>query len=353
LQAELSGYPDEITQYYLQVPHMADRVYALAHQIGTQQATVYDTVLAVQTYLMQNYAYSLSVSRSTDVPLLEDFLFVNRAGHCEFYATGMAILLRILGIPARVVNGFARGRWNEYGHFFTVRQSDAHSWVEVYFPSYGWVEFDPTPEAAFGETYQEFVEKESLLASLYRYSEYLRVRWNRYVVDYDREDQAEALFRAYISTRSARRNFRSWLSQQKSRLERLTRLFSWRNILRVAGVLLGGLLAGYLIFRILSRWHIRIPWPAWRFRKRAGRKQIVRFYHRMRRILAHKGISLTSSATPGEFSRYVAQEYATYAQGVDDLTRLYYAVRYGHAELTPEQFGQITQTLRAIKNQKG
>jgi transglutaminase-like putative cysteine protease len=56
----------------------------------------------------------------------------------------MAILLRVLGVPARVVNGFAQGRWNEYGRFFTVRQSDAHAWVEVYFPSHGWVVFDPT-----------------------------------------------------------------------------------------------------------------------------------------------------------------------------------------------------------------
>lgn len=350
LREESQEYPEDIARYYLQVPEMAERVRVLARQIGDHEATVYDKALAVQTYLIQNYAYSLDVPRSGTVPLLEDFLFLNKAGHCEYYATSMAILLRILGIPARVVNGFARGRWNEYGHFFTVRQSDAHSWVEVYFPSYGWITFDPTPGAAFGETYQEFVEQENLIASLYRYSEYLRVRWNRYVVDYDREDQAQAIVSTFIAARQARRNLRSWLSQQRQRLERIKARFSGQNILRMTAIIGGTACAGYMLLWLLRRWRIRIPWPSWRIRKRARQKQIVRFYHRMRRILARKGVSLASSATPGEFARYVAQEYAVYAQDVHELTDLYYAVRYGHLELRQEHLWQITNTLQHIKS---
>ncbi len=348
LRTASRAYPEEIAAYYLQVPDVAERVHDLARQLGEHQATPYDAALAVQNYLQQNYAYSLNVRRSGDVPLLEDFLFVNKAGHCEFYATGMAILLRLQGIPARVVNGFARGRWNEFGHFFTVRQSDAHSWVEVYIPSSGWVQFDPTPAAAFGETYQEFVEKKSLVASLYRYSEYLRVRWNRYIVDYNREDQAQAIFKAFMATRSARRDLRNWLRQQRERVERVKVQFSWHNMTKALGWTLAALLMCYGGLRLLKRRHIRIPW----FRRR-GRKRTttyaVRFYHQMRRMLARKGVSLAASATPGEFAGYVTREYTGYAQDVQAVTDVYYAIRYGHIDVNHEQLHHIRTALRNIK----
>ena len=344
-------YPDEIAAYYLQIPEVTERVWTLARQLGENQATPYDRALAVQNYLAQNYTYSLNVQRSTDMPLLEDFLFVNKAGHCEFYATAMTILLRLQGIPARVVNGFARGRWNEFGHFFTVRQSDAHSWVEVYFPSFGWIQFDPTPGAAFGESYQEFVEKESLLASLYRYSEYLRVRWNHYIIDYDREDQAQAVLSAFLASRSASRNLRTWFRRQGRRLERVKQQFSRENLGRILGMLGASVLLAYGISRLLKRWRIRIPWFRWR-KRRAKATYVVRFYHQMRRILARKGVSLAASATPGEFARYVAQDYAVYAQDVQAVTDLYYAVRYGHIEITQEQLQRITTALRNMKKHR-
>ena len=261
----------------------------------------------------------------------------------------MAILLRLQGIPARVVNGFARGRWNEFGHFFTVRQSDAHSWVEVYFPSFGWIQFDPTPGAAFGATYQEFVERENLVASLYRYSESLRVRWNRYIVDYDREDQAQAILNAFMASRSARRNLRNWFRQQGDRLKWVEQQFSWENIRRIVGVIGGTLLLAYGMLRLLTRWRIRIPWFRRRKRRPKATQYVVRFYRQMRRMLARKGVSLAASATPGEFARYVEREYTGYAQDVQAVTDLYYAVRYGHIEITQEELRNITTALRNMR----
>jgi transglutaminase-like putative cysteine protease len=350
LRDDMTEYPEHISRFYLQVPEISDRITDLAQQIVVQQETVYDKVLAVQSFLMQNYAYSLDVQRSGDIPPLEDFLFVNQAGHCEYYATSMAILLRLVGVPTRIVNGFAQGRWNEFGHFFTVRQSDAHSWVEVYFPSYGWVQFDPTPGAAFGETYQEFLERESVIARLYRYSENLRVRWNRYIVDYSREDQANALVNAFIATRNARRSLRAWVSQQQYRVKHLKELFSWTNIGRVCGILMALMLTFYGLKRILRHWRIRLP--IWRWRKRAAGRQIVKFYHQMRRILARKGISRETSLTPGEFARYVAQEYAYYGPDVREITDAYYAVRYGALELTQEQLDRIEGMLNMMKKRE-
>src|SRR5690606_23943302 len=76
---------------------------------------------------------------------LEHFLFESRRGHCEFYSTGMAVMLRTLGVPSRNVTGFIGGTWNRFGRFYAVRQGDAHSWVEVFLPDVGWTRFDPTP----------------------------------------------------------------------------------------------------------------------------------------------------------------------------------------------------------------
>ena len=78
---------------------------------------------------------------------LDDFLFDSKRGHCEFYSTAMAVMLRTLGVPTRNVTGFIGGTYNRFGRYYAVRQGDAHSWVEVYVDGQGWVTFDPTPPA--------------------------------------------------------------------------------------------------------------------------------------------------------------------------------------------------------------
>jgi protein-glutamine gamma-glutamyltransferase len=348
LRTEPAAYPATVAQLYLQVPELADRIHTLAEEIGGQEATAYDKVVAVQVFLMHNYTYSLDVQRSGDVPPLEDFLFVNQAGHCEYYATSMAILLRILGIPTRLVNGFAQGRWNEFGHFFTVRQSDAHAWVEVFFPSSGWVTFDPTPAVAFGDAYRQFAEQRGVLASLYRYSEYLRTSWNRYIVDYSREDQARAIVGAFVASHRARRNFRRSLRRFSERVKAVVGQISWRDI-GLAVLLLGAssVLLSRLL-RIFGSVHLRLPRLL--RRKRGRQRQILRFYQTMLGVLAKKGVTRSASVTPGEFARLVARDHAACGQPVQEITELYYAVRYGQAEFTPADYTRVEQALRTLKS---
>jgi transglutaminase-like putative cysteine protease len=348
LRNDRGSYPNIITYLYLQLPELAERIQELAHQIGDSYDNAYDKASAIQNFLMQNYEYSLDVQRTPNLLPLEDFLFVNKAGHCEYYATSMAILLRILGVPTRVVNGFAQGRWNEFGHFFTVRQSDAHAWVEVFFPSHGWVAFDPTPEAAFGDAYRQFAERKSFMASLYRYSEYLRVRWNRYIVDYSRDDQAQALFKAVIATRSTQQSLKYSMDHLIRRLKNiLMTQISWREIGGIVGIVGAGILFIWGLSRLCSHFHIRFP--VFRKQRKVTRKKIIQFYHTMLHILAKKGIIKHSSATPGEFARYVAQQHAHYENDVRHLTNLYYAVRYGHTDLTQEDLFYTEKLLRRMK----
>ena len=116
---------------------------------------------------------------------LADFLFNVKAGHCEYFATAMAVMLRTRGVAARLVNGFTAGEYNEAAGAYTVRNSDAHSWVEVYFPeTRSWVTFDPTPSAGRLEPVRT-----GLAAQLEKYGEALELLWFQYVVGYDKQEQ--------------------------------------------------------------------------------------------------------------------------------------------------------------------
>jgi len=117
--------------------------YALARRLREQSATPYEFVLAVEQHFSQGYAYSENPPPS-DVPL-EDFLFRDKRGYCQQFSGAMALLLRLGGVPARVAAGFAPGVYDSERKDFVVRDLDAHSWVEVFFPGIGWVTRDPTP----------------------------------------------------------------------------------------------------------------------------------------------------------------------------------------------------------------
>jgi transglutaminase-like putative cysteine protease len=122
------------------------RMYALARQLAAGQPTSYDVVKAVEDHLQRNYQYAERVPRH-DFPL-ESFLFEDRRGYCQQFSGAMALMLRMVGIPARVAAGFSPGSYNRDTGEWRVRDFDAHSWVEVYFPGIGWVPFDPTPAAS-------------------------------------------------------------------------------------------------------------------------------------------------------------------------------------------------------------
>ncbi|MDQ3748222.1 MAG: DUF3488 and transglutaminase-like domain-containing protein, partial [Acidobacteriota bacterium] len=147
LKSDNESYPSEAKRY-LQLPAKFDeRIAILTAQITEKQANRYDKAKAVENYLQTQFGYTLEMKAKGEEPLA-DFLFNVREGHCEYFATAMAIMLRTQGIATRVVNGFQQGEYNETADVFVVKQKDAHSWVEVYFPrENAWIPFDPTPAA--------------------------------------------------------------------------------------------------------------------------------------------------------------------------------------------------------------
>lgn len=146
------NYPSWVLRLYLQgANNVSPRVRALAAEIVAQAGaqTSYDRTKAIETWLRTYIQYNESIPappRGSDP--IEWFLFETRQGYCNYYATAMIMMLRSQGIPARMAAGFAQGTWDPERSAFLVRERDAHTWVEVYFPGYGWVEFEPTADEA-------------------------------------------------------------------------------------------------------------------------------------------------------------------------------------------------------------
>ncbi|MCA9686830.1 MAG: transglutaminase domain-containing protein, partial [Myxococcales bacterium] len=179
---------------YLQLDgDFSPELHALAQEITAGAETRIDKVEAVQAYLLDNYQYSLDQPlsprvQSGEIDPVEGFLFDTKAGHCEYFASAMVILLREVGVPTRNVNGFYGAHYNEIGEFYVVRQADAHSWVEVHFDDLGWITFDPTPPA--GRTAGDDAPWFPALANI---GDALRDAYLEYVIDYDLGDQLEML----------------------------------------------------------------------------------------------------------------------------------------------------------------
>jgi transglutaminase-like putative cysteine protease len=139
--------PDEILEEYLQYPEtLPQRVRNLADRLMEDEPTNYEKVIRIQTYVRQLVPYDLeSPAPAKDQDAVDYFLFEAPSGFCSYYASAMAVLLRLEGIPARVVTGYAPGVFVVEQGNFVVTGDLVHAWVEVYFPGYGWIPFEPTP----------------------------------------------------------------------------------------------------------------------------------------------------------------------------------------------------------------
>jgi transglutaminase-like putative cysteine protease len=146
LHESSSLYSDEIRTHYLLLPEgVPDRVLALAREITATSPTPYDEAQAIEKYLRKNYPYTLNIpAPPANRDVVDYFLFDLKTGFCDYYATAMVVMARAVGLPARMVFGYAGGRYDFNSAEYSVVRADAHAWVEIYFPEVGWVEFDPT-----------------------------------------------------------------------------------------------------------------------------------------------------------------------------------------------------------------
>ena len=186
---------------YLALPRMPDRIAELARTWTQGATTPLEKARAIEGHLRTEYRYDLaSPSGGTPAPL-DHFLFDSKRGHCEFYSTAMAVMLRQVGVPSRNVTGFIGGTYNRFSRNYTVRQGDAHSWVEGWVDGIGWYTFDPTPPADAAPK----SDIRGFLALMRDVIEASSQRWDRHVVGYDINQQFSVYDRFRASLSSATR----------------------------------------------------------------------------------------------------------------------------------------------------
>ncbi len=156
------NYPQAIEDGYLQLPASGqERTRDLAKDLTRDTTNPYDAMLALTDHLQNNYAYDLSIPpQQKSMDAVEYFLFEEQRGYCEQFGSSLAVMARSLGIPARIATGYTSGEYNPFTGLHEVKASDAHAWVEVYFPGYGWSTFDPTP--GYDSTPWEYREQSNL-----------------------------------------------------------------------------------------------------------------------------------------------------------------------------------------------
>ncbi|MBX3278902.1 MAG: DUF3488 domain-containing protein [Acidobacteria bacterium] len=341
-------YPPEIRRRYLQLPAMRDRrVDALAAEIAEGAATPLEIARRIEFHLQTSYGYTLNLRRTDDADPIADFLFNLRAGHCEYFASAMTVMLRSRRIPARLVNGFQMGEYSDVARAFTVRQSDAHSWVEVFFPQHGWIAFDPTPAAGLS------VYDGGIAAQLRRYFEALELFWQERIVGFGASDQI-AMFGALQKSltefqQGPLARWFSWTGNPRAQNpenspddDRITRFgddFYAFITSPPAAFVLAALALAPLIFLALRR---RNSWRRqWR---RDPARSAVAFYQEMIAALERKGFRREPFATPREFAAALAWPE------VEELTRLYERARFARTPLAESEITRIGSLLGEIRS---
>src|SRR6266436_1981491 len=323
---------------YLHLPRNLDpRIAELAKDLAARSGahSGYDEALAIETYLRDKYQYSLDLKASGPDPL-SDFLFHVRSGHCEYFATAMAVMLRTRGIASRVVNGFLPGEFNEAAGAYTVRQSDAHSWVEVYFPhTNSWVTFEPTPPAGRAARVRT-----GLAGALSKYSEALELMWFQYVVGYDKQEQRSLATSLRKELFELRRNSLTSFDRARVALP-----FVIPPVL-IGIVLLGALVIFVLVARRIRNFGWRRGLKVWQTGTEPEGFR-VDFYERLIRLLERQGLERAPNQTPLEFS---ASVNLTEARAI---TNAYNRVRFGAEQLSASERKQIEQLLMQLERNRG
>ena len=153
LREASTEYSAWVTEKYLQLPDsITPETVALSGELTAEHDNPFDKAIAVRNYLRRNIAYNDQISAPPpDVEPVHYILFDRQEAYCNYYASAMVMMLRSQGVPSRFVAGYAQGEWDEESSSYRVRASNAHSWVEVYFPGYGWIQFEPTASIPAGD----------------------------------------------------------------------------------------------------------------------------------------------------------------------------------------------------------
>jgi len=302
---------------FLQLPPLPPEIARLAREVTAGSADAGAAAGRISAHLSTNYRYTLALKRQTALAPLEEFLFVRRSGNCEYFAAAMAVMLRSIGVPARVVAGFQQGEWNPYGRYFMVRLSDAHAWVEVHLDGRGWVAFDPSPRAD--------AAAEEIPGRMSLYLDAARMRWYRHVVSWSLRDQVQLAASVHRQAADARL------------------ALAWPRDWRVSPAVGTG--AGLAVVGVLLWWLQRhgLVLP------RSGpAARMPAFYERALRLLARRGLAPGAAETARQFAARVEERAPDRAAAFGRLTSYYERSRFGDTPLSEAERQDVLRSLAAL-----
>lgn len=319
---------------YLRLPEPVDpRLPDLARQLIRGARTKEEEARAIEFRLQKDYSYTLQMPDQEPADPVAHFLFERRKGHCEYFASAMAVLLRLRGIPSRVVTGFQDSSDDPINGWRIIRASDAHSWVEAYIDQ-RWEVFDPTPaDPGAGAP--------GLFSRVSRVWDAMEVFWSDWIISYDLERQIVLAARMQRNSRNTGSNW----------LDRLASGASWfqddflralkKQAVPLAVILITSVLIGYFGPRLWRE--ARGRWRVQRIRtSTASAHDATVLYERMLALLRKQGIEKPVWLTPGEFAGMIPDPGV--AALVADFTDAYLELRYGgNRDAAPRMFSLIAR----------
>lgn len=304
---------------HLALPRLDPRISQLALEVSAKATSEAAKAYGLDKYLRESFGYTIELPRETSADPIAHFLFERRKGHCEYFASSLAVMLRAVGIPSRVVTGFQSGVYNPLSGWFLIRASDAHSWVEAFVEGRGWITLDPTPpdpnppSVTFGSRLQ-------------LYADAVQVLWQDWVLGYDFERQLTLAARVEQSSRDFQARwidgaYERWARRLQSGTATAKR-HGWKAAIFIALVAAAAML-GPLAWR---------KWKAMRRVRRVKRGQVsasdaTMLYERMLEVMRQRGMEKPFWVTPAEFAGKLGQSESSAV--VDSFTQAYNQLRFG------------------------
>ena len=316
LQPHVEFLNDNERKKYTDIPPQSERLKKWLDEVLAGINDPLRQARRLESYLQSNFKYNLGAPALNRLNSADDFIFNQRQGHCERFAANLALLLRMKGIPSRVVIGYLPGAQSWVPGRYNVRFKDAHAWTEAWFPEKGWVQFDATPAATIDRSGNRFRELFDTLDFV----------WYSNVVAFDAPTQSRV-----IATLA--RFFGLIVGQ----------IVRWKFVI-------AGLLLATVLLLIVKRLLGRIQRPA---RKREKMQALAEhFYGQMLQALARRGFDKLPQETPLEFLERARRNISDTLPEIELITNTFCEVRYGNRVISTAELDAVDGALRRIRSSK-
>lgn len=325
---------------YLALPRLDPRISSLAREAAQGRSTERARAAAIESYLRSQYGYTTKLLAEPVADPLSYFLFDRRRGHCEYFASAMAVMLRSIGIPSRVATGFQSGVYNPVSGWYVIRASDAHSWVEAWLPGRGWTTFDPTPPDADQP-------RSSLWSRIGFYLDAADTFWQEWVLNYNLDRQRTLASQMQDSGRSFGVEWLEWTRGAAARSRATAAEWTARyGIAALAAVL--AILAVYFAAPGLWTWIKARRRISKAQRGAAEASDATLLYTRMLRLMKRRGFEKPAWVTPAEFARMLPA--SGMAASVGRFTAAYNDLRFGGNAAAAQEMLALLDQLERVRS---